>query len=144
MGVHVPMPEAMLRHLLALAPAMEGHMDGDYPLGTDHWVIVVKDEHDRILITPEAASEHGEDARQCLQRGKDRGLKITAAFSDDSQSFPEAIKAVFPHARFQADHCHTVQHSWGHLKKSLLAYRRQVKASGTEQNTAPLLVVAKQ
>src|SRR5712691_9536345 len=101
-GGHLPTPEAMLRHLLALAPATECHIDGYYPLGTDHCVMVVKDEQDRILITYEAASENGDDARQFLQRCKDLGLNITAAFSDYSQSFTEAIKAVWPHARFQA------------------------------------------
>ena len=70
----------MLRQLLALAPATECHIDGYYPLGTDHCVMVVKDEHDRILMTHEAASENGEDARQFLQRLQrprpqgDRGL----------------------------------------------------------------------
>ena len=90
--------------------------------------MVVKDEHDRILITHEAESEHGEDARQLLQKLKALGLNVTAAFSDYSQSFTEAIKAVYPHARFQADHFHTVKNIWGHLKKSLLSSRRQVKA----------------
>jgi len=142
--VHLPTPEEMLRQLLALAPATECHIDGYYPLGTDHCVMVVKDEHDRILITHEAASENGEDARQFLQRCKDLGLNITAAFSDYSQSFTEAIKAVFPHARFQADHFHTVKYIWGHLKKSLLSYHRKVKASGTEQNDEQLIAVAKQ
>jgi hypothetical protein len=142
-GVHVPTPEELLRHLLALAPATECHMDGYDPLGTDHWVMVVKEEHGRILITHEAAAEHGEDARQFLQRGKDRGLQVTAAFSDDSQSFTEAIKAVLPHARFQADHFHTVKNIWGHLKQSLLSYRRQVKASGAEKNDEHLMAVAK-
>jgi Transposase len=143
-GVHVPPPEARLRQLLALAPATACHLDGYYPLGTDHGGMVVKDEQDRILITHEAASEKGEDARPLLQRCKDLGLHVTAAFSDDSQSFTEAMKAVFPHARFQADHCHTVKHSWGHLKKSLLSYRRKVKASGTEKNDEQLIAVAKQ
>ena len=55
--------------------------------------MVIKDEHDRILITHEAASENGEDARQFLQRCKDLGLNVTAAFSDYSQSFTEAITA---------------------------------------------------
>ena len=138
-GVHLPAPEAMLRHLRALAPATECHIDGSYPLGTDTCVMVVKDEFDRILITHEAASENGEDARQFLQRCKDLGLKVTAAFSDYSQSFTEAIKAVYPHARFQADHFHTVKNIWGHLKKSLLSYRRQIKASGAEKKDAQLL-----
>jgi transposase len=143
-GAHLPTPEAMLRQLLALAPATECHIDGYYPLGTDTCVMVVKDEHDRILLTHEAASEHGEDARQFLQRCKDLGLKVTAAFSDYSQSFTEAIKAVYPHARFQADHFHTVKNIWGHLKKSLLSYRRKVKASGAEKNDEHLMALAKQ
>ncbi len=143
-GAHLPPPEEMLRQLLALAPATACHIDGSDPLGTDHGVMVVKDEHDRILITHEAVSEHGDDARQLLQHVKDLGLHVTAAFSDDSQSFTEAIKAVFPHARFQADHFHTVKNIWGHLKKSLLSYRRKIKASGAEKHDAPLMALAKQ
>src|SRR2546427_1089325 len=121
MGSNLPTPEEMLRQLLALAPATEWHIDGDDPLGTDHCVMVVKDEHDRSLMTHEATSEHGDDARQFLQRCKELGLHVTAAFSDDSHSFTEAIQAVYPQARLQADHCQTVKHIWGHLKKSLLA-----------------------
>src|SRR6266436_8454803 len=143
-GSHLPTPEKMLQQLLALTPATECHIDGDYPLGTDNCVMVVKDEHDRILITHEAASEHGDDARTFLQHIQDRGLHVTAAFSDDSPSFTEAIKAVWPHARLQADHCHTVKHIWGHLNKSLLSYRRQVKASGEAKNDERLLALAKQ
>jgi transposase len=59
---------------------------------------------------------------------------VTAAFSDYSQSFTEAIKAVYPQARFQADHFHTVKHIWGHLKKALLSYRRKIKARGEAQH----------
>ena len=65
-GVHLPTPEEMLQQLLALAPATECHIDGYYPLGTDHCVMVVKDEHDRILITHEAASENGEDRKSVV------------------------------------------------------------------------------
>jgi len=143
-GAHLPAPEEMLRHLLALTPVTECPLDGYYPRGTDHCVMVVKDEHDRILITHEAESENGEDARQLLQKLKALGLNVTAAFSDYSHSFTEAIKAVYPHARFQADHFHTVKHIWGHLKKALLSYRRQVKASGTEKNDEHLMALAKQ
>jgi hypothetical protein len=142
-GGHLPTPEAMLRHLLGLAPATECHIDGYYPLGTEHCVMVVKDEQDRILITHEAASENGEDARQFLQKLKALGLNVTAAFSDYSQSFTEAIKAVYPHARFQADHFHTVKNIWGHLKKSLLSYRRQIKARGEAQNDQDCVALAK-
>ena len=142
-GTHLPTPDEMLRQLLALTPATECHLDGYYPLGTDHCVMVVKDEHDRILITHEAASENGEEARQFLQHVKDLGLNVTAAFSDDSSSFTEAIKAIWPQARFQADHFHTVKNIWGHLKKSLLSYRRQVKARGEAQQNEACIALAK-
>src|SRR4029434_10323750 len=143
-GTHLPTPEEMLQQFLALTPVTACHIDGYYPLGTDHCVMVVKDEHDRILITHEAASENGDDARKFLQHIKDLGLNVTAAFSDYSPSFTEAIKAVWPHARFQADHFHTVQNIWGHLNKALLSYARKVKASGAEQNNEHLMALAKQ
>ena len=133
-GAHFPSQEEMLRQLLALTPATECHIDGYYPLGTDHCVMVVKDEHDRILMTHEVAAENGDAARQFLQRLKDCGLEVTAAFSDYSQSFTEALKAVYPQARLQADHFHTVKNIWGHLKKALLSYRRQIKANGEVKN----------
>src|SRR5467141_960526 len=142
-GSHLPTPEEMLRHLLALTPVTECHIDGYYPLGTDHCVMVVKDEHDRILMTHEAASENGDDARQFLQRLKDHSLKVTAAFSDYSQSFTEAIQAVYPQARFQADHFHTVKNIWGHLKKSLLSSRRKIKAKGEEKADENVIEQAK-
>jgi Transposase len=142
-GAHLPTPEEMLQQLLALTPATECHLDGYYPLGTDHCVMVVKDEHGRILMTHEAASEHGEDAKKLLQHVKDLGLNVTAAFSDYSPSFTEAIKAVWPQARLQADHFHTVKNIWGHLKKSLLSYRRKVKASGEAQQHEASMALAK-
>jgi hypothetical protein len=68
MGSNLPTPEKMLQQLLALTPVTACHIDGYYPLGTDHGVMVVKDEHDRMLMTHEAVSENGDDAKQCLQR----------------------------------------------------------------------------
>src|SRR6266700_3908617 len=95
------------------------------------------------LMTHEAAAENGDDARQFLQRFKDRGLKVTAAFSDDSHSFTEAITAVYPQARLQADHCHTVKHIWGHLQKSLLSSRRKIKAHGEAHHEEQVMERAK-
>jgi Transposase len=133
----------MLPHRLALTPVTACHIAGYDPLGTDHCVMVVKDEQDRLLMTHAGASEHGDEARQFLHRLKGRGLQVTAAFSDDSQRFTEAIKAVFPHARFQADHCHTGKNIWGHLKKSLLSYRRKIQAKGEEKADENVIEQAK-
>ena len=63
-GSNLPSQEEMLQQLLAITPATECHIDGYYPRGTDNCVMVVKDEHDRILMTHEAGSENGADARK--------------------------------------------------------------------------------
>jgi hypothetical protein len=143
-GSNLPTQDEMLKQLLVLKPATECHIDGYYPMGTDNCVMVVKDEHDRILMTYETKSENGDDARKFLKRLKALGLNVTSAFSDYSESFTGAIQAVFPHARFQADHFHTVKNIWKHLKKSLLSYRRKIKASGEEHKDEDLLALAKQ
>ncbi len=143
-GSNLPAQEDMLQSLLAIKPVTECHLDGYYPRGTDNCVMVVKDEHDRILMTYETESENGDDARKFLKRLKGLGLHVTFAFCDYSESFIGAIKAVFPHARFQADHFHTVKNIWKHLKKSLLSYRRKIKSSGAEQKDEDLTQLAKQ
>ena len=142
-GSNLPSKEERLQHLLAITPATECHIDGYYPRGTDDCVMVVQDEHDRILMTHEAGSENGADARTFLQKLKDLGLNVTAAFADYSQRFIEAIKVVYPQARFQADHFHTVKNIWGHLKKALLSHRRKIKARGEAQNDQACLALAK-
>src|SRR5918994_2975682 len=88
-GSNLPTQDDMLEHLLVLKPVSECHLDGYYPMGTDNCVMVVRDEHDRILMTYETGSENGDDARKFLKRIKTLGLKVTAAFSDYSQSFTE-------------------------------------------------------
>jgi Transposase len=142
MGLNFPTPEQRLQQLLTLLPVTACPIDGYSPLGTDHCVLVVKAEQDRILMPHEAASAHGDDAKQFLPRCKDRGLKVTAACSDDAPSFTEAITAVYPSARFQADQFPTVKKVGGHLKQSLLSYRRQVKASGEAQQDAACMALA--
>ena len=143
-GSNLPTQEERLQQLLAIKPVTECHIDGYYPRGTDNCVMVVKDEHDRILMTYETESENGDDARKFLKRLKALGLNVTAAFSDYSQSFTEAIKEVYAHARFQTDHFHTVKNIWKHLKKSLLSYRRKIASCGEAQKDEDLTQLAKQ
>jgi hypothetical protein len=142
-GAHLPTQAEMLQQLLTRNPATECHIDGYYPMGTANCVMVAKDEHDRILMTHEAESENGEDARTFLQQLKDLGLQVTVAFSDYSQSFTTALKSVYPQARVQADHFHTVKNIWGHLKQALFSYRRQIKASGEAKNDQACIALAK-
>jgi len=67
-GAPWPTPEAMLQQWLARTLATECPIDGYSPRGTDHWVLVVQDAQDRILMTHAAPAENGEDARPFLPR----------------------------------------------------------------------------
>ena len=142
-GSNLPTEEEILQPLRALKPVTACHRDGDSPMGTAHGVMVVKDEHDRILMTHEVESEHGDDAQKCLKKLQDLGLHVTSAFSDYAESFIGAITSVFPHARLQADHFHTAKHIWGRLKKSRFSSRRKVKSSGEENQEEDVMALAK-
>jgi hypothetical protein len=82
-GSNLPTPEELLQQLLVLKPVTECHIDGYYPMGTDNCVMVVKDEHDRILMTYETESENGDDARKFLKRLliRNKNTSISSALS---------------------------------------------------------------
>ncbi|MBF0208166.1 MAG: transposase [Oligoflexia bacterium] len=115
-GSSLPSEEEILKKLMAIQMPSECNIDGYYPMGTDNCVMVIKDELDRILITQEVNSENKEDAKKFLQKIKELGINIIYAFSDYSKSYIEPIKEVFPEAKFQADHFHTVKNIWKNLK----------------------------
>ena len=141
-GGSLPSEEEILNQLVALKKPAQCHIDGYYPMGTENCVMVIRDDFGRILITHEAGSENGDDARKFLQKLKDAGIRIVSAFSDYSGSYAGAIKDVFPDAKFQADHFHTVKNIWKHLKKCLLEYRRKLKSEGEEKQDEEMLKTA--
>jgi hypothetical protein len=127
LGENLPSEEEILKKLIAIQRPTECNIDGYYPKGTDNCVMVVKDEYDRILITHEAQSESKDEAVVFLKKLKNLGLNITVGFSDYSKSFIDSIKEVYPDAKFQADHFHTVKNIWKNLKKAYIEFRRGVK-----------------
>jgi hypothetical protein len=68
MGSPWPTPEERLQPWRALPPATACPLDGDDPLGTAKGGMVVQDAHARLLMTHAAQSEHGEEARQGLDK----------------------------------------------------------------------------
>jgi len=104
--------------------------------------MVIKDDYDRILITHETDSENAEDAKKILKKLKNFGINIDFAFSDYSKSFTPAIREVFPEAKFQADHFHTVKNIRKHLRKALPEYRREIKSAGEKDKNPDLTDIA--
>ncbi|MBF0121191.1 MAG: transposase [Desulfobacterales bacterium] len=141
-GNNLPSEEEILKMLVNIKNPRQCHIDGYYPMGTDNCVMVIKDEFDRILITYETESEDCEGAKTFLRKIKELGINIVSAFCDYSNSYIKAIQEVFPEAKIQADHFHTTQNIWKHLKKYLLEYRKTLKSEGEENKDDNMLDIA--
>jgi hypothetical protein len=141
-GDNLPSEEEILKQLLEAKKPTQCHIDGYYPLGTNNCVIVIKDEFDRILITHETKTENYKETKKILEKVKACGLEIVSSFSDYSQSFIQAVKEVYPKAKIQADHFHTVKNIWKHLKNCLLEHRNELKSEAEKKEDKEMLEIA--
>jgi hypothetical protein len=133
----LPSADAIVEELNRRQPITEGHFDGDFPRGRqDHCVLVLRDEHGRIVATEEVKAEEEEQVKPMLQRLKKLGLGIKTFYIDHSQALRNAIKAVYPEARIQYDYFHIIQNIWKKLWSYALAHRREVKARSQRVQTA--------
>jgi hypothetical protein len=78
-GDSLPSEEEMIKLLDEEKPITQGHFDELFPLGTDRCLIVLKDEHGRIIATQEVAHRDEEHVKPFLERMKG---KLSAAVHD--------------------------------------------------------------
>ncbi len=133
----LPSADAMVQELNRRKSITEGHFDGFFPRGRkDKCVLVLRDEHGRIVATDEVDAEDEEQVKPFLVRMKRLGLQIKAFYIDHSQALYNAIGAVYPEARIQYDYFHIIKNIWKKLWSYALAHRREVKARSTKVRTA--------
>jgi transposase len=90
-------------------------------------VLVMKDEHGRILATQAIDKRHEDSVKPFLQRFGRLGVAFRAFYIDGCQAYDNAIRAVFGHVPIQYDYFHIIQNSWRHLRKWTVARRRALK-----------------
>ncbi len=106
----------------------EGHPDELYPLGVNHCILVLKDEHGRILATQPTEKKDEENTILFLQKIKDTGIQVKTFYTDGCVAYYNAIRSVFgDEVSIQYDYFHIIQNIWRHLRKWTLDYRRDVK-----------------
>jgi transposase-like protein len=93
-------------------PITAGHLDELFPLGTDACVLVMKDEHGRLLTAQEVAKRDEEHVKPFLTRLQKLGLPFTIFYIDHWQAYFNAIGAVYPQAAIQYDYFHILQNIW--------------------------------
>lgn len=132
----LPSADEMIRMLDEQQSITEAHFDEIFPRGTDQCVLVLKDEHGRLLATQAVSKRDEESVRPFLQRMKDLGLRLQVFYIDGCQAYFNAIRSVFGQAvTIQYDYFHILQNVWRHLWKWAVAHRRAIKANSAHVTT---------
>ena len=136
-AAQLPDGDEIIRRLNAKQAIHEAHFDEWFPKGVDDCVLVVRDEHGRIIATQAVDQKDEESVKPFLQRLQRLGLKLNAFYIDGCQAYYNAIRAVFGQTvQIQYDYFHIIQNAWRHLWKWAVAHRRQLKKR-SEKATTP-------
>ena len=132
----LPSADAIVEELNRRQRITEGHCDGFFPRGANgQCVLVLRDEHGRIIATDEVDAEKEEQVKPFLMRLKRLGLQIQTCYIDHRQALRHAIQAVYPQARIQYDYCHIIHNIWKKLWSYVRAHRQEVEARRQEVRT---------
>jgi len=135
-AAQLPSADEIIRQLDAQQPITEAHFDELFPRGTDQCVLVLKDEHGRIVATQDVDKRDEASVTPFLQRLQALGLHLQTFYIDGWPAYINAIRAVFGQTvQIQYDYFHILQNIWRHLWKWAVAHRRQLKANSTKVRT---------
>jgi hypothetical protein len=132
----LPSADEIIKKLNEKKPIKEGHFDELYPQGTDACLLVLKDEHGRIVAAQEVDKRDEETVKPFFERIKKLGLDIKAFYIDGCKTYYNVIREVYgQEVAIQYDYFHILQNAWRHLWKWAVAHRKQIKASSEEVAT---------
>lgn len=135
-ATQLPDEDIMIQLLNKKKPITEGHLDELFTIGIKQCVLVLKDEHGRIITTQAVDKRDEENVKPFLQRIKDLGVPIKAFYTDGCKAYYNAIRAVFGEkVSIQYDYFHIIQNSWKHLRRWYTSYRKDLKKRGENVKT---------
>jgi hypothetical protein len=132
----MPSGDEIIGMLNEKLPIHEGHLDEIFPSGTDQCVLVLKDEHGRILAAQQVKKRDEAHVVPFLERFKKLGLQFNAFYTDGWKAYYNAIRSVFgAGVAIQYDYFHILQNAWRHLWKWAVKRRRAHKARSEKVKT---------
>jgi Transposase len=131
----LPSEDEMVKLLHQQMPITNGHFDEIFPLGTQNCVVVLKDEHGRIVAAQEVKKRDEEHVQPFLERMGRLGLDLQTFYIDHWQAYANAIKAVYPQANIQLDYFHILQNIWRKVWGEFRTHRRDLKERGEAAQT---------
>lgn len=126
----LPSEDEIIKLMHQRLPITEGHLDEIFPLGTAACVLVLKDEHGRIVTAQAVAKRDEEHVQPFLERLRGLGLQLATFYIDHWQAYFNAIGVVYPEANIQYDYFHILQNIWRKVWGELRRHRRDLKARG--------------
>jgi len=131
----LPTADEMVKILNHQKEITEGHLDEIFPIGMDTVVLVLKDEHGRIITSQEIEKRDEEHVKPFIERLKSLGLKIKTFYIDHCQAYANGIREVYPEAKILFDYFHIIQNIWRHMWREFCKYRKGVKERAEENKT---------
>ncbi len=136
LAAQLPTPDQMVKLLATQQPITQAHLDELFPLGTTDCVLVLKDEHGRIIATEQVSYRDEAHITPFLERLQKLGLNFTVFYIDHGQAFINAIAAVYPQAEIQFDYFHILtKHLASPLGRVSHASARPQGARGSRPDT---------
>ncbi len=132
---HLPDAQAMAKLLLADKPVAEAHFDEIFPRGRKGPVLVVRDEHGRILVAEEVEHRDTDHVVPFLEKLKSWGFSFQRFYIDHCAAYAEAIGKVFPNAHIQYDYFHILQNVWRTLWRAFVAHRKSFQRRSKQSDT---------
>jgi hypothetical protein len=131
----LPSADEMVKLLHKAQPITQGHFDEIFPLGTEACLLVLKDEHGRLVAAQEVEQRDEEHVKPFLQRLQRLGLELATFYIDHCQAYVNAIHAVYPQAHIQFDYFHILQNIWRKVWGEFRRHRRDLKTRGEAAQT---------
>jgi hypothetical protein len=132
-GRHLPDAKGMVKRLAADRPISEAHLDEIFPKGWGKGcVVVVKDEHGRLIATEEMQERTKANVIAFLTKLKSWGLSFSAFYIDGCEAYRHGIPEVYPTAAIQYDYFHVIQNIWRHLWRAMVKHRKALGAQAKE------------
>jgi hypothetical protein len=134
----LPSQGELIQMLNAAQPITQLHLDEYKAKGTRGWELILRDEHDRLLVTLHLRQRSERKVRAVLRWLRMLGLRIQVLYVDGWAGYLAAIAAIFPQAKVQYDYFHILQNIWRHLYKAFTAYRKAFKQAKMDQEKEEL------
>lgn len=131
----LPSADEMIKLLHKDKPITQAHFDEIFPLGGKDCLLVLKDEHGRLVAAQQVEKRDQEHVVPFLERLHRLGLNLSVFYIDHCQAYVNAIAAVYPQADIQFDYFHILQNIWRKVWGEFRTHRRDLIARSKAART---------